>query len=73
MTTESAAPTKKRKQIDVYRVRAAIDFRIDMANAENLAKAIAAVEKAKTDLTAAGATVEMHRGMAKIPAPEKAA
>lgn len=74
MTTETAAPTtKKRKLIDVYRARVTIEFAIDMTNAASLADAIAAVAKAKADLTAAGATVETHAGMAKIPAPEKAA
>lgn len=71
--TTATTKAPKRKLIDVYRARVTIEFTIDMTNAASLADAISAVEKAKADLTAVGATVETHAGMAKVPSPEKAA
>lgn len=74
MTTETAAApaTKKRKLIDAYKATITIHIPIDMTNAQSLADAIAAVAKVKDGLPA-GATVETHAGMAKLPSPEKAA
>lgn len=76
MTTETAAATAKapkRKLIDAYKATLTIHIPIDMANSQSLVDAFDAVEAAKTKFVQAGATVETHAGMAKIPAPEKAA